>query len=116
MLKKYRRNRNISIGKDLLLLSFSVAITCVIPVVSGISTQTSESDRMLYFPSVFVCMVLAYITIYLVKSKKSRIVLVIFIISYNVFFLEKNNLNWRKASAASYSIINTILSDSTRLC
>jgi protein O-mannosyl-transferase len=111
--KNYGKVRNIIFRKDLLLLLLLLAISCVIPVISGISTQTSESDRMLYFPSVFLCMAVGYIPVFLIKSKKLKIIFVIFILCYNVFFLERNNLNWKKASLVSFSIINTVLSDST---
>lgn len=111
--RNYGKFRNIIIRKDLLLLLLLLAISCAIPVVSGISTQTSESDRMLYFPSVFLCMAAGYILVFMIKNIKLKIIFAIFILCYNIFFLERNNLNWVKASAVSSSIINTILSDST---
>lgn len=86
----------------------------MIPVLSAVSTQTSESDRMLYFPSVFLCMAGAYIPVFLIKNQKIKIIFIILTFCYNIFFLEKNNLNWKKASSLTSSILNKVFSDTTK--
>jgi len=89
------------------ILTIMLFISCVVPVITGISTQTTESDRMLYFPSVFLCMIGGWL---LTRIKKSeyRWLLFALIISYNLFFLEWNNLNWKRASAVTWSIMSKI--------
>jgi hypothetical protein len=111
--KNFRRIRTGFIGKDLLLLLLILGITCTIPVLSAVSTQTSESDRMLYFPSVFLCMAEACILLFLIRNRKIKIVSIILILCYNTVFLEKNNLNWKKASSLTSFILNKVFSDTS---
>ncbi len=109
----YLKIRNSFIGKDLILFLLLLAFACALPVISGISTQTSESDRMLYFPSVFLCMLGAYIPVFLIRNQKLKIIFVVFIFGYNIFFLEKNNQNWEKASLVTSSLMKILFSDSS---
>jgi hypothetical protein len=99
--------RHTRTGSLVYILTFMLVISCIVPVITGISTQTTESDRMLYFPSVFVCMIGGWL---LIRIKKSgyRWLLFALIISYNLFFLERNNLNWRRASTVTWSIMSKI--------
>jgi hypothetical protein len=111
ILKNHRIIRKHFIGKDIRLLLSQLAISCLIPVISGVSTQTSETDRMLYFPSVFLCMAVSYIPLFLIGNSKIKIISILFLLSYNVFFLERNNLNWKSASSVTYAILTTPLSE-----
>ncbi|MEP6751065.1 MAG: hypothetical protein ABJB86_25240, partial [Bacteroidota bacterium] len=75
------------------------------PVFFGISTHTSEGDRLLYFPSFFLCMMLAAWLLMLSKRPVFRIGLAALICTYFLWFLEQNNHNWVDASIAASSII-----------
>ena len=55
----------------------------------------------------------AYILAFLIKNIRLKATFVISILCYHIFFLERNNRNWEKASSVTSSIMNTILSDST---
>ncbi|MFT4018382.1 MAG: hypothetical protein QM668_15565, partial [Agriterribacter sp.] len=70
-----------------------------------ISTRTSESDRLLYFPSVFICMIFAVIIQLLIKSTKWRLISCSVLSIYFVTFLLLNNKNWEKASELSGKIL-----------
>ncbi|OJY93245.1 MAG: hypothetical protein BGP13_16545 [Sphingobacteriales bacterium 40-81] len=76
-----------------------------IPVLFGISTRTGESDRLLYFPSVFICMIFAVIIQLLIKSTKWRLISCSVLSIYFVTFLLLNNKNWEKASELSGKIL-----------
>ena len=51
--------RTKTVVRSLLLLLF---IACTVGFVGGVSTRTSESDRFLYLPSAFLCMLVGIIT------------------------------------------------------
>jgi protein O-mannosyl-transferase len=95
-------------GKMILYLTGMLFISCIIPVITGVSTQTSETDRTLYFPSLFLCMIAGLLISYCVKKPIYRSLILVLILVYNIFFLEKNNLNWRKASSITFSILEKI--------
>ncbi|MFT3701008.1 MAG: hypothetical protein QM802_01455 [Agriterribacter sp.] len=71
-------------------------IAMAIPTLFGISTRTSEGDRLLYFPSVFLCMILSLVISLLVKTLKAKSVVCIAIGIYFISFLLLNNRNWKK--------------------
>ncbi|MEJ7767947.1 MAG: hypothetical protein WKF89_09055 [Chitinophagaceae bacterium] len=109
---KHLKNKSIQ-NRYLLNLSGCLALSLIIPVLFNVSTKTSESDRFLYFPSLFLCCVVSLLIVSLFTSKAGRIALVIFIAGYNIIFLEWNNLNWRHAGEATQSIIQVIRKDSS---
>ena len=98
-------------GRTIIYLTGMLFISCIIPVIIGISTQTSETDRLLYLPSVFLCMITGLLLLICIESKGWRLFYLMLIIAYNLFFLEKNNLNWKKASQITYSIVEKIQSE-----
>jgi hypothetical protein len=83
----------------------------VIPVLFSVSTKTSESDRFLYFPSFFLCAMISFLMMNLLKNKYIFIIIAFGLFSYNIYFLEKNNLNWINASVVSENIISAIKAD-----
>ncbi len=97
------------IGKGILCLSGMVAISSFIPVITGISTQTSETDRLLYFPSVFLCMLAGLLIAGCIKNFMIGCTILFMILCYNLFFLEKNNLTWKKASSVTRTVVEKII-------
>lgn len=83
-------------------VAFSIAM--VIPVFFGISTRTTEGDRLLYLPSVFLVMLIANYLL-LLKKRIFRTLAFGATAVYFLFFLWANNQRWEKASRASDSII-----------
>jgi len=111
--KNYKKNRLAPERRTSLFLGSMLFIACIIPVLTGISTQTSETDRTLYFPSVFLCMITGYYLTFQVKNFNFKLIITLMIIAYNIFFLEVNNRNWIKASSITHSIMNTIRSENS---
>ncbi len=83
-------------------------ISLIIPVAFGVSTRTSEGDRLLYFPSCFLCMLIAGAIIWISESKVYRLITILSISVYFICFLEINNHQWVKASRAARTILNSI--------
>lgn len=96
-----RRRQRRYLGALFLLWCVSV----IVPVVSAVSTRTSESDRLLYFPSVFVCCILSYLLVLLVSDGRWVAVSSVLLLFYMICFLEKNNSNWVRASDITRDIL-----------
>lgn len=89
-----------------LMVAFSLSMA--IPMLFGISTRTSESDRLLYFPSVFLCMLLSFLLIALLQSKIKRLLTFSALTIYFLLCLTYNILNWEKASQLAKAIFDSI--------
>ena len=89
-------------------LCLCLCISCIVPVFTGISTITSESDRMLYFPSLFLCMIISMLLICFIRNSFGKLLICFLLLSYNIFFLEKNNLHWAIAGDTTQSLIRLI--------
>ncbi len=108
IVRNVHRFRQDTRWKTITFLSAELCISCIIPFVIGVSTQTSETDRLLYFPSVFVCMIGAFGVVFMVKRPRLQWILIFLVIAYNLAFLELNNMNWRKASFITMAILEKI--------
>ncbi len=87
-------------------LVYLLCAAVVVPVLSAVSTRTSESDRLLYFPSVFVCCILSYLVVLLQKERRWVVLVSVLLLGYMIFFLEKNNRNWVRASDMTRDILD----------
>ncbi len=96
-----------SFKRDLLKFGLTFVITMTIPVFFGISTRTTEGDRLLYFPSVFFAILTANCLL-VFKRGIFRNFAFGAIGLYFLFFLFINNRQWEKASRASENIISEI--------
>jgi hypothetical protein len=81
-------------------------VSLVIPVLFGISTRTSEGDRLLYFPSVFLSMTISIMILLLIRAGYVRVIACSIVSIYFITFLLLNNRNWEKASFISGKILN----------
>lgn len=106
MIKKYRPQ------KELIFKYLKIAgcffIAMMLPMLFGISTRTSEGDRLLYFPSVFICMMLSFLVITIAKRKVFQWICFSIIFSYFIYFLMLSNKQWEKASGATSHILQTV--------
>jgi hypothetical protein len=94
--------------RDELDILFCLLVSLIVPVTFGLSTRTSEGERLLYFPSVFICLFFAYL---IFKSPARKIVkrpIITALILFNICFIEINNSYWVKASGATKSAIMQI--------
>jgi hypothetical protein len=88
-------------------------ISLLIPIAFGISTRTSEGDRLLYFPSCFICMLFSAAILEIFRNTRLRLLWFSSLSIYFLCFLEINNARWVKASEAAQSILDTVLSRGT---
>jgi protein O-mannosyl-transferase len=103
----HKRSKSLN-EKSLMGLKALLLLTCIsliIPVAFGVSTRTGEGDRLLYFPSGFVCMGIAALLIGVFQKDMIRWTFAALISAYFIYFLEISNLQWRKASDAAASIL-----------
>ncbi|MEO5997863.1 MAG: hypothetical protein ABIN89_14050 [Chitinophagaceae bacterium] len=92
-----------------LLSMFGCAL--VVPFLFAVSTRTSEGDRLLYFPSFFLCCYISFLLVRCIKKKSIRQIVFFCILLYNIVFLQLNNLNWFRAGVATHSIMQILKSD-----
>lgn len=85
-------------------LALLLLVSLVVPVMAGVSTRTSESDRFLYMPSVFACALLAMVLGHL-PWRWSRNVMAAAVMVGCVFLLMRNTRNWINASTTIEDII-----------
>jgi hypothetical protein len=78
------------------------------PVAFGVSTRTSEGDRLLYFPSCFLCMALSGLLLLLVRDRKWQLLLIVAFIAGSVLFINGNNQRWVRASQVAHGILDTL--------
>lgn len=64
----------------------------------GVSTRTSESDRLFYLPSFFFCTLLAFVMMQLFRKEKWRIIVMALLLVVQVALVQENNANWKRAS------------------
>jgi protein O-mannosyl-transferase len=102
------KNQNRADRTKWIALMVFALISLLIPVAFGVSTRTSESDRLLYFPSCFICMLLIAVILQLFSNKTVRLLWFSGISIYFLCFLEINNMRWVKASRAAESILETV--------
>ena len=87
----------------LLILLFGVA--SIIAIIGGVSTRTSESDRFLYLPSVFLCMLVALL-IERIRNVLLRRIVIVLLSATCFFMLKRGHENWRIASGIIERIIS----------
>lgn len=97
------KNRKPALHRYLSLI-IALSISLILPVIFGISTRTSEGDRLLYFPSAFVCIIISFWIVLLVSSG-FRWIFIGSVCIYFLFFLLKNNNQWEAASDTAKSIV-----------
>ncbi len=101
-------NRNKIIGNKLIIFTVLCLLASYLPVISlGINTHTRESERFLYLPSIFACLLIAY-AIYSLKNKLIKQGIVILVFIYNILFLYINRVNYINAGFISKSIIDDV--------
>jgi protein O-mannosyl-transferase len=108
LIRNFSVIRQSQVGKRILYLSGMLVISSFIPVFAGVSTQTSETDRLLYFPSVFLCMIAGLLISCCIKNFINRWIVLICILCYNLYFLEKNNFLWKNASSITEAVLGKI--------
>lgn len=90
--------------KQFMISSACVLFACAIPFLFGVNTRTIEGDRLLYFPSFFLCIWISLAMIKLLSRKNYYRFSLAFGLYFFVF-LQVNNYTWRKADQISKTIL-----------
>ncbi len=77
----------------------------LIPFLTSVSIHTSESDRMLYLPSVFLCLLGGTVMEKLSRNTRSGPILIVVITGLQIFFLEQGNRRWKEAGAITSGLV-----------
>lgn len=97
----------------LIRMAAAVVISCVIPIMFGLSTRTSEGDRLLYFTSFFLVLLLAYLVSGINRSAV-RWMAAAGLALYFVTFLFIGNTHWIQAGVITNRIVAFIKAERTR--
>jgi protein O-mannosyl-transferase len=104
--KKIRQLKEVWFNYQKLVVCFLLAL--ILPMLFGISSRTSEGDRLLYFPSYFLCLLLSFWGLITIRQKLGRWAYFLLLFSYFICFLVMNNNQWEKASKAASTIFAAI--------
>jgi hypothetical protein len=96
-----RRGSLVPLGFIGLMLLCSIAVAVSFPV----STRTSSTDRLLYFPSVFLCVAAAMIVAELAGTRLKGVLLVGVVVAGSLWGIMVNSWNWRVASDSTGRIL-----------
>lgn len=95
-------------GGYYLLPGVALIVALLPAIIFGVSTRTSEGDRLLYFPSCWLCMLASVLLISLVRVVVVRGVVVATILAGSMLFIRQNNGHWVFASRTFETILDTI--------
>ncbi len=88
-------------------MGWMLAVACLVSIVAGVSTRTSESDRFLYMPSAFLCMLMAIALFSLLRGVARWVTLALLCIG-SFILVQRNTANWRTASTTIQRIIHDL--------
>lgn len=77
----------------------------IVPAMFAVSTHTGEGGRLLYFPGIFLCAIIAF-ALLSINKKTVRYIITASVFCYFCFFLKRDNHSWVRADKAIDSIIS----------
>jgi hypothetical protein len=89
-----------------LALAFFIAI--LVPALFGVSTRTSEGDRLLYFPSCFLALMFSSLLLVLLKKNSYRWIVLSLLASGALYLIVESNARWRKASGIMKEVLSKV--------
>lgn len=101
-------------SKTMLMIVAGLLSTVVVALSFGLSTRTSEGDRLMYFPSVFYAILIALLTVRLIGSIKAVWVTLVAVVLVQTVFLVISQRHWNRASDIAVKVINGIGAHSQR--
>lgn len=91
------------------VLLWGVILAALVPAIAfGVSTRTSEGDRLLYFPSIFLCLLLSADLFLFIEKKAIRLALLVVIGAASTLYINGNNRRWVLASQTAAGILDTV--------
>jgi protein O-mannosyl-transferase len=82
----------------------ALCLSCIVPLMFGISTRTFEGDRLFYFTSFFLCIWIGYL-FQVIKQVFFRRFIAITAMSYFLFFFYQSIYSWRQAGNITTAIL-----------
>lgn len=109
----FYRNRKRIKSDRIFLRTVSLTVTGLIATILvsvsfGMSTRTSEGDRLMYLPSVFYAILVSLLIVRLISSVKSIVLISGLLLIFQVSFLLINQRNWIRASEFAVKVINAV--------
>jgi len=92
----------------LLGLEVGFFIALLPAIAFGVSTRTSEGDRLLYFPSCFLCLLVSALLFFFFPRRRWRLLVCAVVALASVFFIEGNNQKWVFASSTAAAVLDTV--------
>jgi len=86
---------------------WSLAVTCIMPMIAGVSTRTTESDRFLYMPSVFVSLLVA-MALARIANNRIRAGVLAVLLAVSVLLILDGQRAWLSASRITERIVATM--------
>lgn len=74
----------------------------------GVSTRTSEGDRILYFPSCFLCILCSALLFYFVSGRVWRVLVCVMAATGGIILIGRNNRNWVFASRTATAVLDSV--------
>jgi hypothetical protein len=80
-------------------------VLSLLPVINlRLSLFDTQGERFIYWPSVFTCILIAYLSFILLRSRKLWLVLMLCVLVFYSISLYRANQNWREAADISRRI------------
>ncbi|MCW3107479.1 MAG: hypothetical protein JWQ09_1985 [Segetibacter sp.] len=91
-----------------ILMWIFLLVSHILPTMFGVDSHTSDGDRLLYFPSFFLCAIVAFLICVFSKYKLTTWAVTLVLFTANLFLLKQGNKNWIKADAAMTDIFTKL--------
>jgi hypothetical protein len=102
------RRGDVRLGRPFVVLGLGFLLTLLPAVVFGVSTRTSEGDRLLYFPSAVLCLLVAAVLMTLLPGRRWRLALCGAYLVAGTVLIEANNSRWVFASKTVGSALRIV--------
>lgn len=103
-----RRTASDRRGRPYLTLEAILFLSLLPAILFGVSTRTAEGDRLLYFPSCFLCLLASALLYFFFDRQKWRLLLCAVFAIGSVVFIEANNQRWVFASRTAATFLDTL--------
>jgi protein O-mannosyl-transferase len=101
-------------AKTFLVCVTGLFVTILVSISFGMSTRTSEGDRLMYLPSAFYAILMALLIVRVFNSSWSIAIAVAVMLLFHVSFLLVNQQHWNRASEYAVNVINGIKAHNQR--
>ncbi len=97
-----------------LLTLIVLFLVSLLPVINlRLSLYKTLGERFLYLPTVFACLLIAYVCSLLIRNRKVALVLLISVLGFCSWSLYQTNMIWREAAKLSHNVTADLTSSSS---